>query len=462
MKTTRYYLLLLLGASMFLITFAGCAGGDADPDILTLWHNYGGQLKETMDALIDEFNDTVGAEKGIIINVTSISGTAAIHEKLTMAANEEPGAPRLPDITVAYPRTALLLAENELLVELDRLFSPEELDLYIPQYLDEGRLNGENLYIFPTAKSTEVLFLNSSVFDRFAVATGVTVDDLKTFEGIARVAALYYDWTDSQTPGADNDGKAFFMADSLYNYALVGCRQLGAEFVDDQSLTLHLGSPQYARVWESYFRQAVLGRAAIYGGYAADLFKTGEIICSTGSSAGVMFFSPTVTYPDNTTEEMEMAILPYPLFEGGSKIALQRGAGMCVTRSSKERELKAAVFLKWFTSPENNMRFVSSTGYLPVTLEAFDQIMSGKNKIESGDRVEQLFSICRSMEQEYVFLVPPLFEGVEQLQQRYEAAFKDIAISSREHYCELIMNNDPHRAYETVSGRALLHLADQF
>ena len=108
------------------------------------------------------------------------------------------------------------------------------------------------------------------------------------------------------------------------------------------------------------------------------------------------------------------------------------------------------------------MRFVSSTGYLPVTLEAFDQIMSGKNKIESGDKVEQLFSICRSMEQEYVFLVPPLFEGVEQLQQRYEAAFKDIAISSREHYCELIMNNDPHRAYETVSGRALLHLADQF
>ena len=462
MKTTRYFLLLLLAASSFLITLAGCAGDAGDPTILTLWHNYGGQLKETMDALIDEFNDTVGAEKGIIINVTSISGSAAIHEKLTMAANEEPGAPRLPDITVAYPGTALLLAEKGLLAELDRLFSPEELGLYIPQYLDEGRLNGENLYIFPTAKSTEVLFLNSSIFDRFAAATGVSVDDLKTFEDIARVAALYYDWTDSQTPGTDNDGKAFFMADSLYNYALVGCRQLGAEFVDEGSLTLNLDSPQYARVWEGYFRQAVLGRAAIYGGYAADLFKTGEIICSTGSSAGVMFFSPTVTYPDNTTEEMEMTILPYPLFEGGRKIALQRGAGMCVTRSTRERESKAAVFLKWFTGPESNTRFVSSTGYLPVTFEALDQIMSGKNKTKSGGKVEKLFSICRLMQQEYVFLVPPLFEGVEQLQERYEAAFKDIAASSREYYGELIMNSEPRRAYETVTGRALLHLANQF
>ena len=286
MKTIHLLLLLLLAASMVLFSFCGCADGPGDPTILTLWHNYGGQLKEAMDSLIDEFNDTVGAEKGIAISVTSISGSAAIHEKLTMAANEEPGAPRLPDITIAYPKTALLLAEKGMLAELDPLFSPAELAAYIPQYLEEGRLNGENLYVFPTAKSTEVLFLNRTAFDRFAHETGVTIEDLETFEGIGKTAALYYEWTDSRTPDIDHDGKAFFMSDSLFNYALVGCRQLGAELIDQGALTLNLDSPQYARFWASYFKHAVLGQAAIYSGYATDLFKTGEVICSTGSSAG--------------------------------------------------------------------------------------------------------------------------------------------------------------------------------
>ena len=49
--------------------------------------------------------------------------SAAIHDKLLMAAHGEPGAPHLPDITIAYPKTALLLAEKGLLADLSS-FSP--------------------------------------------------------------------------------------------------------------------------------------------------------------------------------------------------------------------------------------------------------------------------------------------------------------------------------------------------
>lgn len=450
---------------LFLLTLilpAGCANESrgSDPTILTLWHNYGGQLKETMDEMIDHFNETVGAEEGIIINVTSISGSAAIHEKLTMAANEEPGAPPLPDITIAYPKTALLMAEKELLVDLDELFAAEELSVYIPQFIREGRLRGEGLYVFPTAKSTEVLFVNKTIFDRFAGETGVKLEDLQTFEGIARAAALYYDWTDSQTPAIKNDGKAFFMSDSLFNYALVGCQQLGADFIEHGAI--NFSSPQYARVWESYFKPAVLGQAAIYNGYATDLFKTGELVCSTGSTAGVMFFPSTVTYPDNTTEPAELVILPYPVFEGGSKIAMQRGAGMCVTRSTKGKEHLAALFLKWFTSPENNLRFVSSTGYLPVTEEAFGEIMSREIENISDENIKNLLSTCRVMQKEYEFYIPPLIDGIDRLQENYENRFKDIASLSRESYLEIIQSDDSEKSYETVAGRAFVDFTGEF
>lgn len=318
---------------MLIPIFAGCENSinvNANkPVTLTLWHNYGGQLKDTMDEMVDEFNETVGEEQGIIINVTSISGSATLHDKLTMAANGDPGAPTLPDITTAYPKTALILAEKGLLADLNLQFSPEELAAYVPEFLEEGRLEGDHLYVFPTAKSTEVLFVNTTIFDRFAGDTGAKIKDLQTFEGIIKTAALYYDWTDKQTPQTANDGKMFFMPDSVFNLALIGYKQMGAEFVQDGAL--NLTAPQYLRVWNCYYKPAVLGQAAIYNGYATDLAKTGDIVCSTGSTAGVSFFSPTVTYADNTSEPAELAILPYPVFEGGKPAALQRGAGMSLS-----------------------------------------------------------------------------------------------------------------------------------
>ncbi|MCI5563217.1 MAG: ABC transporter substrate-binding protein, partial [Intestinimonas massiliensis] len=89
------------------------------PVTLTLWHNFGGQMQATMDALVDEFNGTVGKENGVILSVTSISGSASVQEKLTMIAAGDPGAPEMPDITTCYPATASILRAKELLAPLD-------------------------------------------------------------------------------------------------------------------------------------------------------------------------------------------------------------------------------------------------------------------------------------------------------------------------------------------------------
>ena len=450
----KYISVFTIVVLLFLPISAGCDNSiklnPKNPVTLTFWHNYGGQLKETMDSMVDEFNDTVGAEKGIIINVTSISGSATLHKKLTMAANGDPGAPSLPDITTAYPKTALILAQKGLLADLNEQFSLQELSAYIPEFLEEGRLEGEHLYVFPTAKSTEVLFLNKTLFDRFAEDTGAKIEDLGTFEGIIRTASLYYDWTDKQTPNIANDGKMFFMPDSLFNFTLIGYKQMGAEFIKNG--VTNFISPEYPRVWECYYKPAVIGQVAIHNGYATDLAKTGDIICSTGSTAGVSFFSPTVTYADNTSEPIELDILPYPVFEGGKKAAIQRGAGMSVIKSSKEKEYAAAIFLKWFTNPDNNLHFVSSTGYLPVTEEAFGEIMSQEIKNISDERIKKLLQTSRIMQKEYEFYIPPLFEDIDELQKQYEGQLKETATQSRKSYIEFLKSNNQITAYETVSN----------
>lgn len=449
----KNFLIFAVMILILVVLLAGCDNSltvnSRNPTTITLWHNYGGQLKETMDEMIDEFNETVGKKEGIIINVTSISGSAAIHEKLTMAANGDPGVPQLPDITTIYPKTALVLAEKGLLADLNQYFTPQELSTYIPEFLQEGRLNGDNLYVFPTAKSTEVLFVNTTLFNKFAQDTGARIEDLQTIEGIIKTAALYYEWTDKQTPHIPNDGKMFFMPDSLFNYSLVGYEQLGSDFIKDG--TINTTSPYFIKIWDSYYRPAVLGQVAIFDGYATDLAKTGDIVCSTGSTAGVSFFSPQVTYADNTSEPVVLAILPYPVFEGGNKVAIQRGAGMSVIKSTPEKEYLASVFIKWFTSPENNLRFVSCTGYFPVTEEAFGEIMSRELENISDANIKKLFNTVRIMQKEYNFYIPPLFDGMDELEERYETEFKGMASESKKSYLNLLNTNDPMTAYEMVS-----------
>ena len=219
-------------ASLCMVTalLAGCGHpgrpSPKDPVTLTMWHNYGGDMQKTMDALIDEFNSTLGREQGIVINVTAISSSAELNESLDMIAAGDPGAPAMPDICTAYPKVAIQFQQTGRLANLDSYFSQEELSGYVPAFIEEGRLADGGLYVFPLAKSTEILYLNQTLFDRFAAETGAKQEQLATFEGIAALSKMYYDWTDAKTPDIPGDGKMFFTADSWFNVAQAGMKQL--------------------------------------------------------------------------------------------------------------------------------------------------------------------------------------------------------------------------------------------
>ncbi len=447
MKDLRIISLLLL----ILFIIPGCGNNSPlnpnEPVIITLWHNYGGQMESSMNDLVDEFNGTVGKEQGIIINITSVSSSSALYDKIIASSDGIPGSSELPNITTGYPKSALVLNKNEKLVDLNEYFSEEELDQYLPRFIEEGIIS-DMLAVFPTAKSTEVLFLNKTLFDRFSNATGIGIDSLATFEGISDAAIKYYEWTDSQTPDIPNDGKAFYIPDSWFNIAQVGMNQFGDNFIVDEAINY---SDNYKKIWSAYFEAAVKGGFAIYNGYSSDLAKTGEIVCSTGSTAGILFYGDTITYKDNTKENVEYEILPYPVFNGGNKVALQRGGGMIITKSTKEKEYASAQFLKWFTAPEQNMRFISETGYLPVTKKAFEtNIEEYFNKVENAN-IKKLLKTAVTMYNEYDFYIPPVFDEFDSLEKAYSERIKQVALDVRTDYLLLLNTNSTNEAFKNAS-----------
>ena len=426
-------------ALLLTLAFAiGCLSGcgkkspldPKNPVTLTMWHNYGGDMQASMDYLIDQFNSTVGREKGIVINVTAISSGSELNKSLTMIANDDPGAPDMPDIFTGYPKIGILFQEKDMLVNLENYFSEEELSEYVEAFVEEGRFDDGGLYVFPIAKSTEILYLNQTLFDRFAEETGASTDLLATFEGLAELSKAYYAWTDAQTPEVPNDGKQFFAADSWFNVAEVGMVQLGSSLFTD-SHQLNLSNDTYKQIFNTLYAPATEGGFAIYDGYSSDLSKTGDLVCSTGSSAGILFYGDTITYNDGTIENVTYNIYPYPVFEDGTKTALQRGGGLMVTKSDEQKEYAACEFIKWLTASPQNMKFIEKTGYLPVTRQAFEQDMTAHMETLTDVRIQKMLTAVLSMYEEYSFFTAPNYSNLDADSAAYETNFKALLTEER-------------------------------
>ena len=165
----------------------------------------------------------------------------------------------------------------------------------------------------------------------------MTLSQLSSVEGLLDASEKYYEWTDAQTPDILQDGRAFYYPDNPFNFAEVGFAQMGQSFFTGQSLDFN--SPNFARIWDSYYPLAVRGGVAIFDDYGNYLAKTGGVVCVTSTSAGAMFYPDKVTYADNTKEDVEFDVMPYPLFEGGEKIAMQRGGGICIFKSDAKKRV---------------------------------------------------------------------------------------------------------------------------
>ena len=101
-------LAFLLSLTLLMTIFSGCARERAlspsDPVTLTMWHVYGSQTISPLNTLIDEFNRSLGNEYGITVDVVSVTSSSAIDKALSASANNEPGAEKMPPLTL--PRGA--------------------------------------------------------------------------------------------------------------------------------------------------------------------------------------------------------------------------------------------------------------------------------------------------------------------------------------------------------------------
>lgn len=395
------------------------------PIFLTVWTYYNGDQLETFNSLVEKFNTTTGKEKGIQIESQSQGSVSDLEQNVMDAAQKKVGASEMPNIFSAYADTAYTLDQMGMVVDLGTYMTDEEKEKYISSYLEEGDFSGDgSIKIFPVAKCTEELFLNKTDWETFAGDCGVSDEDLQTVESMLAVAEKYYDWS---------GGKAFFGRDAMANYMLIGAKQLGCTLfeVKDGKMTLDFDKEVVRRLWDSYYVPFVKGWFAASGRFRSDDIKTGNILAYTGSTSSATFFPTQVMADDNISYDIEMKVLPSPVFEGGEAYAVQQGAGMVVTRGTEEEEAASMEFLKWFTELENNIAFSVGAGYLPVTVEANDMAEIKKNtKLTSS--MEEILSEGVETVTNNTLYTSPAFKGGADARSILEYAMSDQAAKDRE------------------------------
>lgn len=435
---------LIICFAITISCLSGCSKQNGpspeNPVTLTIWHVYGSQTTSPLNTVIDEFNRTVGRENGITINVVSVTSSSSIDKALAAAASREPGAADLPDLFTAYPRVVEIIGSEKLLL-WDDYFTVAELSEFNDDFLSEGYFD-DKLLMLPIAKSTEALFINQTLFDRFGFETKVSADDLSTFNGLFEAACKYYDWS---------AGQHFLQINDFYNYAYIGMKAFGSDFVKNNQLNLH--DEAFRSIWMPLAKAAIYGGICLDDGYAAAKWKTIDIIANTGSTADVLYQPEEVFYPDNTTEPITTMTLPYPTFNDNLSAVVYRGGGLFAVNSENEIKNQAAyIFAKWLTRQENNLNFVTRAGYLPVIDEAISTLFSDISIVEN-ENYRGTYEAVDKMNREYTFCPLPLYNGASDIQNDFENNVKTALRAARVQYMKRIANGE-------ASGLVLEELAE--
>ena len=393
---------LLLSALLF--TLSGCGEksllNKKEPVSLTFWHVYGEQADSPMDLLVQEFNRTVGQERGVQVKVTSTSSASKIGGYLKEVQSGRQEVQEMPDLFTCHIVDALELGEDNL-VDWNEQFTSDELSDFVPGFLSDGMAEDGRLLIFPVSKSTQLLMCNGSGFARFSDATGVGYDDLATWEGFYDAAGKFYDWS----------GKPFCALDYPIRAVELNAMEHGSGDFYTENGWYDTDNAVFKESWMQFARSLAQGHVVVSDLYSNTQVMTGDVVCGLGSSAAILYYNDTVTYPDNTQEPMNLHVLPMPKTAGADALMTQAGVGLCAYKTTEQKAEAAALFVRWLTEAERNLDFVAQTGYMPVRNGAFDAIESYGSFPEPAESYQSLYAALRTMREDYVPVSEPCFEG---------------------------------------------------
>jgi sn-glycerol 3-phosphate transport system substrate-binding protein len=333
-----------------------------------LWYSYGGKNREVLERLIGRFHRE---QTSTWIDATFQGDYFEALAKLrtSIAARAAPAMSHVVAEVVPY------LAEAGVLEPLGGYDGASSLDL-LPGLAQEGTYTGGGtrpLVAIPFNRSTPIMYMNGDLLDAAGLRSPESWDEL-------RQAAIKL-----TTRRAGDTVWGFECPVSWWFWvALVGAA--GGKLVDEAG-GVTLGGDAGVRAlefWQTLVHEDRVMRPPLGRDYNAWQVAMQDFL--SGRAAIIWSSTAFLRYvEENARFRVRVAGLPVDrrraVPTGGTFFVILRGA--------PEGEKKAAWdFLRWMVMPKQTIEWSSSTGYLPVTRSAVDELArSGYYDAHPNDRV---------------------------------------------------------------------------
>src|SRR5947207_129183 len=339
----------------------GAGSAQAQTEI-AWWHSMGGALGEQLNALAAKFNDGQKDYKVVPVYKGSYpeSMTAAI------AAFRAGNAPHI--LQVFEVGTATMMASRGAIVPVSKVMADagKKFDpaAYVPAVAGYYTAPNGQMLSFPFNSSTTVFYVNKDAFEK----AGLDTTNLpKTWPEVALAAAKLKASGHKCPLTIAWQGWTQLESFSAWHNTLLATKRNGLDGMDARLIA---NSPLHVRHIENLANMAKTG-LFIYKGRAnapEGTFVSGECAMITTSSG---FYGNVAK---NAKFKFAVSTLPYyPDVPGAPQNTVIGGASLWVLAGKKPAEYKGvAAFFNYLSRPEVQSASHKRTGYLPITMAAFE------------------------------------------------------------------------------------------
>lgn len=344
-----------------------------EPVTIEFWHAMSGPYGEVVNQLVQDFNSTVGSEKGITVEGVYQGAYNDLKSKVTASIK----AQTVPAISQAYPDWVAEYLQSGSVVALDDYINHEEVGIKDFEDISEAyreensQYEGGKFYSLPFNKSTEVLYYNKTFFEENNLEVPTTWEEM---ENVSKQIT-------------EITGKPAFGFDSAENAFLTLVRQFGGEYTNTNGEVLFGESDAAVNMLEMIKRNTDAGywRLAGEDKYMSGPFTSGLVQMYIGSTSGASHIVNGIAESD---KPFEWSATPIPQQSEETKAVIQQGTNVVIMQQENisDQEVYAAYeFAKFLGSYEANLYWTMNTGYLPIRQSVVDSEEYQNYISESGD-----------------------------------------------------------------------------
>lgn len=357
MTRRRLYAPIVLICTLAL---SACSTGleqvDPEGQTISFWCSHDAQLAAAMTEMISEFNS--GNPHGITVKAEYLGGYGEVYDRMRVALQTR----ELPTLLSAYGNQALDYHRSRGVVDLTPYMtsvrwglSDAERQDYVSELLDKDNAGGVQVALRPNF-SVELLYYNADwLYEMGYDAPPTTWTRFARISREATLAAFSGRQGTGEPVGYVLEEDASRLASILFSRGgeLMNVWQQAYTFNTDpmrQSLNMLRQLNEYGALATVLSHDEAVAR-----------FAAGESLFLTGSSSKINTIGEQV-------QGFAWDVTMLPREPVGRHNVY--GGSLAVCKTDAEAQLAAWLFLKWFTEPAQQSRWVQETRYFPVRRSA--------------------------------------------------------------------------------------------